>query len=55
MQYEMRNFIKFSKKVKSNVGLTKKYSDEWKRKRKIQRQAKLKLQLGTINYKSKVG
>jgi len=39
MQYEMQNFIKFSKTKPSNVGQSK-YNDDWKRERKIARKQK---------------
>ena len=39
MQYEMRNFIKMSKKKTSNVGQKPK-RDDWKRERKIARKQK---------------
>jgi len=42
MQYEMRNFIKMTKKKMSNVG-PKPKRDDWKRERKIARQTKLNL------------
>lgn len=42
MQYEMRNFIKMTKKKTSNVG-PKPKRDDWKRERKIARQSKLNL------------
>ena len=47
MQYEMQNFIKMTKRKPSNVGQSvarqKAARDEWKRARKIARQAKLNL------------
>lgn len=47
MRYEMQNFIKMTKKKPSNVGQSgdrqKSARDEWKRARKIARQAKLNL------------
>ena len=39
MQYEMRNFIKMTKKKTSNVG-PKPKRDDWKRERKIARKQK---------------
>jgi hypothetical protein len=42
MRYEMQNFIKMTKQKPSNVG-QKSARDEWKRARKIARQAKLNL------------
>ena len=39
MQYEMQNFIKFSKSKVSNVGRSKR-NDDWKRERKIARKQK---------------
>ena len=39
MQYEMQNFIKFSKTKPSNVGQSKR-NDDWKRERKIARKQK---------------
>ncbi len=42
MRYEMQNFIKMTKKKPSNFG-PKSTRDEWKRDRKIARQAKLNL------------
>ncbi len=42
MRYEMQNFIKMTKKKPFNYG-QKSTRDEWKRARKIARQAKLNL------------
>ena len=47
MRYEMQNFIKMTKRKPSNVEQSgdrqKSTRDEWKRARKIARQAKLNL------------
>ena len=40
MRYEMKNFVKTTKKAKSDVGPKK---DNWKRERKIARQTKQNL------------
>jgi len=42
MQYEMKNFIKTTKRKPSNVGQSKR-NDDWKRDRKVARQTKLNL------------
>ena len=42
MRYEMKNFIKMTKKKTSNVG-PKPKRDDWKRERKIARETKLNL------------
>jgi len=42
MRYEMKNFIKTTKKP-SNVGQKSKRDDDWKRERKIARQNKINL------------
>jgi len=42
MRYEMKNFVKFTKRKVSNVGQTPK-RDDWKRERKIARQTKINL------------
>ena len=51
MQYEMRNFIKMTKKKTSNVGQKPK-RDDWKRERKIARQSKLNLRRASGTCKS---
>jgi uncharacterized protein (DUF2225 family) len=42
MRYEMKNFIKTTKKKPSNVGQYEK-KDDWKRERKLARKAKQSL------------
>ncbi len=42
MRYEIKNFVKFTKRKVSNVGQNPK-RDDWKRKRKIARQTKINL------------
>ncbi len=43
MRYEMKNFVKFTKRKVSNVGQKPKRQDDWKRERKIARQTKINL------------
>ena len=43
MRYEMKNFVKFTKRKVSNVGQNPKRQDDWKRERKIARQTKINL------------
>ena len=42
MRYEIKNFVKFTKRKPSNVGQKPK-RDDWKRERKIARQTKINL------------
>ncbi len=42
MKYEIKNFVKFTKRKVSNVG-QKPRRDDWKRDRKIARQTKINL------------
>ena len=42
MRYEIKNFVKFTKRKVSNVG-QKSRRDDWKRERKIARQTKINL------------
>ena len=52
MRYEMKNFIKMSKKP-SNVGQSDKPKrDDWKRERKIARQNKINLRRASGTCKS---
>ena len=44
MQYEMKSFVKMTKKKPSNVGQNEKRSDEWKRERKLARKTKQQMQ-----------
>ncbi len=41
MRYEMQNYVKFTKRKRSDVGPSKKHNDDWKRERKIARKQKL--------------
>jgi hypothetical protein len=52
MQYEMKNFIKTTKRKASNVGQSK-YNDDWKRDRDMARKKKVQMQRGVTDYKSK--
>ncbi len=52
MQYEMKNFIKTTKRKPSNVGQSK-YNDDWKRDRDEARSIKMKMKRGVTDYKSK--
>jgi len=51
MQYEMKNFIKTTKRKASNVGQSK-FSDDWKRDRDKDRKRKQTLRNSITNYRS---
>jgi hypothetical protein len=51
MQYEMKNFIKTTKRKASNVGQSK-YDDDWKRDRDKDRKRKQTLRNSITNYRS---
>ena len=51
MQYEMKNFIKTTKRKPSNVGQSK-FNDDWKRDRDKDRKRKQTLRNSVINYRS---
>ena len=51
MQYEMKNFIKTTKRKASNVGQSK-YDDDWKRGRDKDRKRKQTLRNSITNYRS---
>ena len=51
MQYEMKNFIKTTKRKASNVGQSK-FNDDWKRDRDKARQRKQTLRNSVTNYRS---
>ena len=44
MQYEMKSFVKMTKKKPSKVGQNEKRNDDWKRERKLARKTKQQLQ-----------
>jgi len=44
MQYEMKSFVKMTKKKPSNVGQNEKRNDDWKRERKLARKTKKQMQ-----------
>jgi len=44
MQYEMKSFVKMTKKKPSNIGQNEKRNDDWKRERKLARKTKQQLQ-----------
>ena len=44
MRYEMKNFVKTTKKKPSNVGQNEKRNDDWKRERKLARKTKQQMQ-----------
>ena len=51
MQYEMKNFIKTTKRKASNVGQSK-YDGDWKRDRDKERKRKQTLRNSITNYRS---
>ena len=51
MQYEMKNFVKTTKRKASNVGQSK-YDDDWKRDRDKDRKRKQTLRNSITNYRS---